>query len=90
MKNLNEVIKSLNEIVQNPTEGDLESEGWYLARDSLFFLKTYQKLLEKELNNPMGEFKAAEPNYCLIDNKKENTIQNWRYCPFCGAKLEWK
>lgn len=43
MKTLNRLIEALEEIVANPTEGDFESEGYYLAKDSLYYLKEYQE-----------------------------------------------
>jgi len=45
MKTLNGVIAELEKIVENPTDGALESEGYYLAQDSLYYLKKYQNRL---------------------------------------------
>jgi len=45
MKTLNGVITELEKIVENPTDGALESEGYYLAQDSLYYLKKYQNRL---------------------------------------------
>ena len=42
MKTLEEVIKAIEEMTANPTEGDYENEGYYLAKDSLFYLKEYR------------------------------------------------
>lgn len=56
MKTLNEIIAELEKITTNPTDGALESDGYYLAKDSLYYLKEYQQRLlniilkEKELN----------------------------------------
>ena len=56
MKTLNEIIDELEKIMANPTDGALESEGYYLAKDTLYYLKEYQQRLlnivlkEKELN----------------------------------------
>ena len=44
MKTLDDVIEELNRIVQNPTEGDYENEGYYLALDTLHYLKEYRNM----------------------------------------------
>ena len=51
MKTLDGVIEALEGIVGNQTDGDLESEGYYLAKDSLYYLKAYQSDLQKKCRN---------------------------------------
>ncbi len=47
MKNLNELIKTLEDILPNPpTESDLESEGYYIQQDVIYYLKEYQTLIK--------------------------------------------
>ena len=41
MKTLDGLIKDLTEMTANPTEGDYENEGYYLAKDTLHYLKEY-------------------------------------------------
>ena len=46
MKTLDNLIKTLEEILPNPpTEYDLESEGYYIQKDVLQYLKEYQTLI---------------------------------------------
>lgn len=42
MKTLDQVINQLKEITNNPTEYDLENEGYYLAKDCLHYLLELQ------------------------------------------------
>lgn len=44
MKTLNQVINQLKEITDNPTENDLENEGYYLAKDCLHYLLELQHI----------------------------------------------
>ena len=44
MKTLDQVINQLKEITDNPTEYDLENEGYYLAKDCLHYLLELQSV----------------------------------------------
>ena len=44
MKTLDQVINQLKEITDNPTEYDLENEGYYLAKDCLHYLLELQHM----------------------------------------------
>ena len=46
MKTLDNLIKTLEEILPNPpSEGDLKSEGYYIQEDIIHYLKEYQALI---------------------------------------------
>jgi len=68
MKTLNGVITELEKIVENPTDGALESEGYYLAQDSLYYLKKYQ--------NKLINFDVMEQQ---TDFNKKNLIKGIQY-----------
>jgi len=68
MKTLNGVIAELEKIVENPTDGALESEGYYLAQDSLYYLKKYQ--------NKLINFDVMEQQ---TDFNKKNLIKGIQY-----------
>jgi len=68
MKTLNEIITELEKIVENPTDGALESEGYYLAQDSLYYLKKYQ--------NKLINFDVMEQQ---TDFNKKNLIKGIQY-----------
>ena len=63
MKTLNELIEDLKEITANPTEGDYENEGYYLAKDTLHYLMEYQEHMKWH----------AYEEHCLDNEKK--TVQ---------------
>ena len=53
MKTLDGVIKSLEEMI-DLTDADSESEGYYLAMDSIEYLKEYREMLDNvEPNEPL-------------------------------------
>ena len=45
MNTLEGVIKELEEMTYNPNEADYENQGYYLARDSLYYLKKYKQII---------------------------------------------
>ena len=47
MKTLDRLIEALEEMIENPTKGDFENEGYYIAKDSLYYLKEYQDTIKK-------------------------------------------
>lgn len=57
MKTLDGLIKDLTEMTANPTEGDYENEGYYLAKDTLHYLKEYRSdKLQYEADRKLWEF----------------------------------
>ena len=47
MNTLEGVIKELEEMTYNPNEADYENQGYYLARDSLYYLKKYKQIINE-------------------------------------------
>ena len=73
MKTLDGIIEALEEMV-SLTDADSESEGYYLAMDSLHYLKAYRKDLQKKCKN------------CEAWHGRDSYDPNdpWREEYFCG------
>lgn len=63
MKTLDNLIKTLEEILPNPpTEYDLESEGYYIQKDVIHYLKEYQALIHMLNLNTEANIRVSSSN----------------------------
>jgi hypothetical protein len=46
MVTLDEIIEDLEEMIANPTEADYENQGYWMALESLKYLKEYRDVKE--------------------------------------------
>ena len=87
MKTLDRLIEALKEMITNPTEGDFENEGYYLAKDSLYYLKEYrekQNILKGKWQ--VTSIKGETWGICSNCNFKQKAGE-LNFCPNCGADM---
>lgn len=84
MKTLDELIKDLTEMTANPTEGDYENEGYYLAKDTLLYLKMYRSdTIQWEADRKMWAEKGPE-----IEKKQNKLIKAAKDFQKAKAEME--
>lgn len=85
MKTLNEVIKEIERSIK--TDADSESEGHFLAIDSLHYLREYQErqnILKGKWQ--ITSIKGETWGICSNCNFKQKAGE-LNFCPNCGADM---
>lgn len=84
MKTLDGLIEDLTEMTANPTEGDYENEGYYLAKDTLLYLKMYRSdKIQWEADRKLWAEKGPE-----IEKKQDKLIKAAKDFQKAKAEME--
>jgi len=82
MVSLNEIIQDLEEMTANPNESDYENQGYWMAVDSIYWLKQYRDIKE-DLTNKIEVLRQA------LDVVNYPSPLPWEFFPLRKGKPVW-
>ena len=82
MNSLKNIIQKLEDIIKEPNENDYEHQGYWLAYDSLYWLKQYRDTRE-DLSNKIEVLRQA------LDVVKYPDPLPWEFFPLKKGKPIW-
>ena len=82
MNSLKNIIQELEDIIKEPNENDYEHQGYWLAHDSLYWLKQYRDTRE-DLSNKIEVLRQA------LDVVKYPDPLPWEFFPLRKGKPVW-